>query len=98
MSPHSLAKVTPVIAQTAGELLDVLVDILIVNMQGDSAVAAKVTLITCELIQATSLLRLWFPSPSLDFVDCLTLFDLDNLTVFSSMSSDLMSGHVVSVE
>ena len=47
VSPHSLTEVTPVIAQTAGELLDVFVNILIVNAQGDSAVAAKVTLITC---------------------------------------------------
>ena len=51
---HTQAEVAFVIAQTAGVFLDVLVNILIVNMQGDLAVGAKVTLFTLKLIQATS--------------------------------------------
>ena len=92
---HSLAEVTLVIAQTAGELLDVLVNIRFVNIYGVTAVGAEVTLLTLKLILGTSLGRRWFPpSPSLD---CLTL-EVNNLTFFSSVNTDCMPDHVVSVE
>ena len=51
-------------------------------MNGDLVVGAEVTLITLKL----------FP------LDCPLLLDLNNLTLLSWVSPDLMPGHVVSVE
>ena len=53
------APVTPVVALTAGIFLDVLVDSLSVNMQGDLEVGAEVTLITLKLFLTTSLTIRW---------------------------------------
>ena len=92
---YTLGKVTFVIALTASVSLDVLVNIRFVNIYGVTAVGAEVTLLTLKLIPGASLGRRWFPpSPSLD---CLTL-EVNNLTFFSSVNTDCMPDHVVSVE
>ena len=54
-----LTEETFVVALTAGIFLDVLVDSLSVNVQGDLEVGAEVTLITLKLIHATSLSSRW---------------------------------------
>ena len=56
---HGVTEETFVVALTAGVFLDVLVDSLSMNMQGDLEVGAEVTLIALKLILATSLTSRW---------------------------------------
>ena len=91
---HTLGIETFVITQTAGISLDLLVNTLSVNLNGDLVVGAEVTLFTLKLFLAAFLFRRRFGPPSLD---CPVLLDLNNLTVLSWMSPQLMPGYVVSV-